>query len=163
MAEQQKNNISLITKDSFQAIGIKWEGTFADASAGGIRAVQQIMKDRLHEINDILHPETLLGLSYHAFPGGETFVHYAVVEVKSALDIPNGMEIISVPGLTYAACKHHKGWSIKESYNNIYRWIQLHQYQQDNSGGLTHFEKYPMAQDPYDRDPEFEIMIPVCR
>lgn len=163
MVEQQKNDISLTAKDSFQAIGIKWEGTFADAAAGGIRAVQQIMKDRLSEIKDILHPETLLGLSYHAFPGGETFCHYSAVEVKSAQHIPNGMEVISVPSLTYAACKHHKGQSITESYNNMYRWIQLHQYTQNNPDGLTHFEKYPMIQDPYDTDPEFEIMIPVLR
>lgn len=44
---------------------LKWEGTFAEAGAGAIRKVQTEFKRRLHEIKNMMHPDELLGLSYH--------------------------------------------------------------------------------------------------
>jgi predicted transcriptional regulator YdeE len=71
------------------------------------------------------------------------------------------MVSLSVPALTYAACEHSRQHSIEQSYNNIYSWIHEQGYTEYNPDHLTHFEKYPMSQDPYADNPEFIIMIPV--
>ncbi|HAG01157.1 MULTISPECIES: effector binding domain-containing protein [Paenibacillus] len=161
MSAQQRNEAALTTKEAFQAVGLKWEGTFADAAAGGIRAVHRQLQERLEEIPHAIHKDTMLGLSYHAFPGGEGFIHYAAVEVEKLGKVPDGMVNVSVPTLTYAACQHSKEQAIEASYTNIYNWIKEQGYKEYSPDHLTHFEKYPMSQDPYDDHPEFVIMIPV--
>ncbi|MFD0715694.1 GyrI-like domain-containing protein [Paenibacillus sp. GCM10027626] len=155
---EQKNEAVLVTKEAFKAVGFKWAGTFAEAGAGGIRAVQANMQNRLKEIKHVLHPETLLGLSNHNIEDG--FTHYAVVEVSNIEDIPDGMTTISLPTLTYAKCDHQKGQNIETSYHNISAWIEEQGYKL-HKGDVTHFEEYPMHQDPYSNDPEFVIMIPI--
>ena len=90
MIIDQRNEAAVTTKEAFQAIGLKWEGTFAEAGAGGIRAVHRLMQERLSEIPHALHTDTLLGLSYHAVPGGDGFIHYAVVEVGRIDEVPEG-------------------------------------------------------------------------
>lgn len=148
----------LVSKPSFHAVGIKWEGTFEEAGAGGIRAVQTEVIRRLAEIKHVLHPELLLGLSYHH--AGDSFTHYAALEVERVEDIPEGMTSLAVPALTYAKNEHRKGENIESSYANIFAWIEKKGYPL-HKGDVTHFEQYPMAQDPYAKDPEFTIMIPV--
>jgi predicted transcriptional regulator YdeE len=154
----QKNETMIITKESFHAVGLKWAGTFAEAGAGGIRVIHIEMQNRLKEIKHVLQSDTLLGLSYHNIEGG--FTHFAVVEVGKVEDIPNGMISLTHPTLTYAKCEHRKGQEIDASYNNISSWIESQGYKV-HMGDVTHFEKYPMHQDPYTKDPEFVIMIPV--
>ncbi|MBO1003334.1 GyrI-like domain-containing protein [Pseudogracilibacillus auburnensis] len=159
--EKQENDIHVTTKHAFHALGIKWEGTFVEAANGSIRTIQQDVKRRLHEIPHIVHPETLLGLSYLAVPDGSGFTHYSAVEVESVNQLPDGMMSISLPTLTYITYNHHKGQVIRESYNKVYDWIKRHHYEENNLNQLTPFEQYPMKQDPFDPDPEFMIMIPV--
>lgn len=155
---EQINESKLITKDSFHAVGLKWAGTFAEAGAGGIRVIHTEMQNRLKEIENVLHPETLLGFSYHNIEGG--FTHYAVVEVEKIENIPEGMLSNTLPTLTYAKCEHKKGQNIDTSYHKISAWIESHGYKV-LLGDITHFEEYPMSQDPYSKDPEFVIMIPI--
>ncbi|WP_342553345.1 GyrI-like domain-containing protein [Paenibacillus sp. FSL R7-0652] len=150
----------LVHKDNAVMIGLKWEGSFADAGAGEIRRVQTEFKHRLHEIRNVLHPEELLGLSYHMTDTG--FVHYAAVEVdhKTLQSIPEGMIKFEVPSHTYAKCSHVKGHLVESSYNRIYTWIEEQGYHL-SKGSLTHYEVYPMEQDPYDPEPEFTILVPI--
>ncbi|PWW43363.1 MULTISPECIES: GyrI-like domain-containing protein [Paenibacillus] len=156
---EQKNEAVLITKESFKAVGLKWAGTFAEAGAGGIRAVQTEIQNRVVEIKHVIDLEKLLGLSYH-INGEEGFTHYAVVEVDRVEDIPDGMMSITLPTLTYAKYEHKKGQNIDTSYNNINTWIENQGYKL-HKGDVTHFEVYPMHHDPYSKDPEFVAMIPI--
>ncbi|WP_408008774.1 GyrI-like domain-containing protein [Pseudalkalibacillus sp. A8] len=112
MSVEQKNSVTLVTEGAFKAIGLKWEGTFEAAFAGEIRDVQKKMHERLNEIAYVENPDVLLGLSYHATPGGSGFTHYSVVKVLQVEEVPTDMVKISVPELTYAKCEHHKGQSI---------------------------------------------------
>ncbi|MBH5319507.1 AraC family transcriptional regulator [Paenibacillus sp. GSMTC-2017] len=155
---EQRNESVLVTKESFRAVGLKWSGTFAEAGAGRIRVVQEEMQARFNEIKHVLNPEILLGLSYQDDEVG--FTHYSVVEVAEIEDVPKGMKSITVPALTYAKCEHTKGQTIDISYNNIYAWIESQDYRPCDDD-VTHVERYPMHQDPYTKDPEFTIMIPV--
>ncbi|MBB6454052.1 putative transcriptional regulator YdeE [Salirhabdus euzebyi] len=161
MSVEQKNEAVVVNKEAFKAVGLKWEGTFEEAGAGEIRKVHAQMQERLNEIQHVVNPETLLGLSYHARPDGKGFTHYAVVEVEKIEEVPTNMVSLSVPTLSYAKCGHKKGQDISQSYNNIYAWIASQGYKENNVDHLTHFEKYPMKQDPYTEEPEFEILIPV--
>jgi len=161
MTVSQKNEANLTEKKAFHAVGLEWEGTFAEAGTGGIRAVHRALQERLKENPHVINPETMLGLSYHAVPGGERFTHYAVVEVEKVEKVPARMVTVSIPTLTYATCKHDKNQRIDQSYHNIYHWIKSQGYKENNVDNLTHFEQYPMSQDPYADDPEFVIMIPI--
>ncbi|UFJ40314.1 GyrI-like domain-containing protein [Brevibacillus humidisoli] len=157
---EQLTAAAVVTRTGFQAIGLKWEGTFAEAGAGDIRRVHQEMHRRLQEIPHVVQPDKLLGLSYHAHPGAAGFTHYAVVEVGKVEQVPAGMVHLSVPTLTYAKCEHRKGQEIIRSYQNLYTWIEQQGFS-PFKGDLTHLEEYPMAQDPHTDDPEFTILIPI--
>jgi predicted transcriptional regulator YdeE len=159
----QTNEARLVSRPGFRAAGIRWEGTFAEAGAGGIRKIQKEFRERLGEVQGAARKETLLGLSYHAYPGGDGFVHFAAVQLEQSApaELPPGMTSVDVPVLEYACCEHRKGQSIDRSYRNLYAWIEEQGYRESPAEGLTHFEEYPMEQDSYDPDPEFTILIPV--
>jgi predicted transcriptional regulator YdeE len=156
---EQTTETAVVAIPAFRAVGLKWEGTFDQAAAGGIRAIQKQMKERLGEIAHVLHPEQLLGLSYHVQPGG--FTHYSVVEVATVEDVPEGMVEVTVPALTYAVYEHRKGQNIEGSYRNLYAWIAA-QGKKARTDDVTHVEQYAMEQDPETSDPEFTILIPLA-
>ncbi|MNJ42328.1 Bacterial transcription activator, effector binding domain [compost metagenome] len=162
---EQANEAAVVTKQAFYAIGLRWEGTFAEAGEGGIREIHQELQRRQEEIPGIADSSSFYGLSYHAYPGGTGFVHYAVFEVSDSArdEVPNGMVMVEVPTMKYAKCEHRAEQDVGQSYNNIYAWIeqQGHMMLPQEGKGLTHFEIYPSRQDPYSTHPEFTIMIPI--
>ncbi|RUT33396.1 AraC family transcriptional regulator [Paenibacillus zeisoli] len=156
----QSHDITIVEKPAFQAVGMEWKGTFAEAGAGGIRQVIQQMHERKQDIQHVSDPETLLGLSYHVTEGG--FTHYSVLQVSAVHEIPEGMVSVSVPALSYARLEHRKRQDIDKSYEHIFAWIEEQGYKKA-PGDLTHCEEYPVGQDPYTGDPEFNILIPILR
>lgn len=156
--EASSGDIVIYELPAFEAVGLKWEGTFAGAQAGEIRDLQQDLKRRLDEIPNLVRPDILLGLSSHVVKEG--FLHYAAVEVPEGTVVPGDMIRIEVPALTCAKYEHQKGQSIGLSYSNLYAWIEKQGYRAAG-GEFTHIELYPMAQDAHDRDPAFTILIPI--
>lgn len=73
MSAEQKQKFTIVSKESFIAIGFKWEGTFAEAAKGGIRKIQAELKERLDEIEGKVEEDVLLGLSYHATEASNGF------------------------------------------------------------------------------------------
>jgi len=157
---KQSQSVELIGKEAATMIGLKWEGTFAEAGAGGIREVQTEFKRRLHEIGNVMHPDELLGLSYHVTEIG--FVHYVAVQVDdvASSSVPEGMVQFKIPAHDYAKYSHIKGESIESSYHQIYAWIEEQGLRLSNEP-LTHYEVYPMEQDSNDHEPEFSIFVPI--
>lgn len=161
MSTQSNETNVIVHMPSFKAIGLKWSGSFAEAGAGDIKHVHAQFRDRIDEIPHPLEADKLLGLSYHAHPGAEGFTHYITMKVDSQVtEAPPGMHLLEVPALLYAKCEHRKGQNIGQSYQNLYKWIE-EQGLRASQGDLTHVELYPRAQQPYDPDPEFTILIPV--
>ncbi|WHX48933.1 effector binding domain-containing protein [Paenibacillus woosongensis] len=161
---EQVNEALVVTKQAFSAIGLRWEGTFAEAGEGGIRAIHQELQRRRGEIRGIVDLENFYGLSYHAYPGGIGFEHCAVFEVADADEqVPEGMIKVHVPAMKYAKYEHRAEQNIGESYSSIYAWIEQQGFKLLPQEGeeLTHFEIYPSEQDPYSTSPQFTIMIPV--
>lgn len=156
--EVSSGDVVLYELPAFEAVGLKWEGTFAGAKAGEIRDLQEELKSRLSEIPKLTQPDTLLGLSSHVLKEG--FLHYAAVEVPEEAAVPGDMVRIRVPALTCAKFEHKKGQSIGLSYSHVYAWIEKQGYQAAG-GEFTHIELYPMNQDTHDPNPEFTILIPI--
>ncbi|MBD2846933.1 GyrI-like domain-containing protein [Paenibacillus sp. IB182496] len=157
---EQLNVADLVQWPPIIAVGLKWEGTFAEAAAGGIHVVQAELRRRLGTVERTSRPDRLLGLSYHAAPGAERFIHFAAVEVSAAEVVPEGMGVIEVPAFAYAQCRHLRGQQIDATYRNLYAWI-AERGLRPHEGGLTHLELYPAEQDPFAPDPEFTILIPL--
>ncbi|MFD2330747.1 GyrI-like domain-containing protein [Cohnella sp. GCM10020058] len=151
-------DVVLYELPAFEAVGLKWEGTFAGAEAGEIRDLQDELKRRLGEIPKLTQPDTLLGLSSHVVKEG--FLHYAAVEVPEEAAVPGDMVRLEVPALTCAKFEHKKGQSIGLSYSHVYAWIEKQGYQ-SASGDFKHIELYPMDQDSHDPNPAFTILIPI--
>lgn len=154
------NTVEMIECPAFTVIGMKWEGTFAEAGTGGIRRMQAIFRERAGEIEGVVRPGDMLGLSYHAHPGGEGFTHYAAVEVEGKPAVPEGMFLIEVPAMTYARCEYRKGDSVDKTYQAVYAWIEA-QGCAAALRGLTHLEIYPMHHDPFAGTPDFTILVPI--
>src|SRR5690606_18077926 len=112
----QENPASITEKAAFMAVGLRWEGSFAEAGAGSIRAMHRRFLAQYDTIPNRVPSPYFYGLSYHASPDAAGFVHYAVAEVSELTDIPDGMLKLEVPALTYARCDHRKGQAIDRSY-----------------------------------------------
>jgi predicted transcriptional regulator YdeE len=158
--ERKYMSYEIVTKEAFQAIGLKWEGTFAEAGAGAIKEIIHQVHGRLKEIDKQVNPDILLGLSNHADPKSDRFTHYSVVEVEAGTKVPEGLIQFSLPTLKYVKTYHPKGESVQDSYTKIYNWIKENGYTLAQAD-ITHFEEYPMKQDAFESDPEFGIMIPI--
>lgn len=150
--------VKVIQKPAFQAVGMKWEGTFEQANAGEIRHVMKRMQKRAGEIKHKRNEETLLGISFDVGPDG--FTYYVAFEVERVEEIPQGMEHVQVPAMTYASCSHDQGEQVEQSYRNIYRWLEEQGYE-PNRDGVEHLEAYPIEQDPLHDKPYFQINIPI--
>ena len=118
---------------------MKWEGTFAEAGAGGIRAVHRLMQERLSEIPHALHTDTPLGYLITQFPVvTDLFTTRSWKWDESTKFRRDGYDIRS--RIIHATCAHRKEQSIDQSHNNIYAWIKEQGYSEYNPDHLTHFE-----------------------
>lgn len=148
----------IVKREGFRALGLKWQGTFDEASQGGI---QKLFHD-LREVSDGIEyrtdPEMVKGLSYHNLTGG--FTYYLCQEVREIEEIRYGLEIIEVPAYTYAVLEH-EGSEILASYDVLYKWIEERGCQL-NQQILQHLEEYPADYDPHEDEPKLTIHIPVA-
>lgn len=151
--------VKIIQKPSFQAIGIKWVGTFEQADAGEIRPVMETMKKRAAEIQHKRNEHTILGISYHVSETG--FTYYVTFEVEKVEGIPEGMEHVSVPEMSYASCYHELNENVEQAYRDMYAWLDEQGYE-PNKDGIEHLEEYPIDLDlQHDKPPYFQINIPI--
>ncbi|KQO18162.1 GyrI-like domain-containing protein [Paenibacillus sp. Leaf72] len=151
--------VVLTEREAFHVVGLQWEGTFAEAAAGGIKEIQKQFQQRVTEINHVRERNKLLGLSFHTTSTG--FTHYAAVQAEAVGCVPEGMYSLSIPSLTYATYDHQANENIEASYEYVYNWIRQNGHR-PLSDGLTHLEFYPMSRDPYAPNPEFTILIPLA-
>ncbi|SDY03884.1 Predicted transcriptional regulator YdeE, contains AraC-type DNA-binding domain [Evansella caseinilytica] len=146
-----------VTKEAFTAVGIKWTGTFSAAFEGVIRKEINAFRERMNEIEHVVNPETLLGITTKFTEDG--FTYYICLEVSNAEAVPEGMSAITVPAKLYAVCSHEKGQSVDATYDNIATWYQSQGYEKDDTGyGM---EKYRSTYDPLAEETEFWVYEPV--
>lgn len=150
----------IVNKDCFLAVGLPWEGTFAEADAGAIRGVLKELHQRVEEIGYKLSSEEVIGLSYRVRTDSEKFRHYSLIEVEKVTHIPNGMVAVQVPAMSLVKATHKKGNEVASSYQELYQWME----QQGHTAAdeeYTHMEIYPLDSSTYEGDPEFTMFIPI--
>ncbi|MCC3359133.1 GyrI-like domain-containing protein [Bacillus sp. REN16] len=156
----------IITLPSYRAAGLKWEGTFSQIVPSLKNVIRQ-MEERANELDYKVNPHVQLGLSYHVIENG--FVHYAVFEVSTNQEIPDGMIEIKVPEWTYVKTTHNKGENIQKTYTDLHKWLFDSEYTAYREPGVDYYdpympikhEHYPIEQDP--SDPHFDIYIPIVK
>ncbi len=151
----QTSQYKIVTIPSYRAVGLKWDGPWAEIS--GLKEVIHGMRDRVGELEHAVNPNIQLGLSYHQRPDG--FIHYSVYEVSEAQQIPEGMIEINVPELTYLLTRHQKGNDIGQTYANIAQWMKESDYEVFVEPSVEYFDTLPIKHEKYpvDRDK----MIPI--
>src|SRR5690606_835413 len=120
---------------------------------------QQIneFRARMHEVDHVVNPETLIGYSQDHDEVG--FTHYICLEVTEAEQVPEGMVTFEIPNKLYAVCAHEKGQDVSRTYDNIVNWYESEGYVKDECGFW--FEKYASTYDPMLEPADFWIYMPV--
>lgn len=149
---------TIVTKGEFVAVGLKWEGTYEEAAAGGIGALQDRMADRVGELAAVVHPETLLGISYVREDG---FTLYLCFEVAGTNEVPEGMHRITVPAQTYASVRKTKEQSVDVAYRCIHQFMERDGCKRA-AGSEMNIEAYSSAHRCASKEPfAMNIFIPV--
>ncbi|RKN77048.1 GyrI-like domain-containing protein [Paenibacillus ginsengarvi] len=149
--------VNLITKQAFQAIGLRWDGTFQGAAKGEIRELIAEFKRRLNEISGIVIRDRILGFSEGHTKEG--FTYFVMVETLQSDEIPDGMTALSIPTYTYAVCEHQKGMNIDKTYEDLAAWYSAEGY--ELVPNARSFETYPFHYNPLVDEPEFCVYNPV--
>ncbi len=90
---------------------MKWEGTFAEAGAGGIRVIQTESTNRVKEIKHVLYLQHLWG--YPIITSREDLnLDDAVVEVDRCRGKSRGNDDSHHFHINHAKCEHKKGQNI---------------------------------------------------
>lgn len=156
--QNTQNGGTFVTKGEFMAVGLKWEGTYEEAAAGGIGTLQDLMADRIGELSNVIHPETLLGISYVRKDG---FTLYLCFEVAEAGEVPEGMHRITVPSNTYAHVRKTKEQSVDAAYSSIHRFMECEGCTR-SPGSEMNIEAYLSAHRCASKEPfAMDIFIPV--
>lgn len=159
-----KLSYEIITLPAFRAVGLKWEGTFSEIVPNLKNVIQQV-KDRADELENKVHYNVQLGLSYHVIENN--FTHYAVYEVSEEQEIPEGMIEIRVPEWTYVMTTHSKGEDVQKTYTDLHQWGFDSDYTALREDGVNFYDPYmPIKHEYYPSnqdsdDPHFDIYIPI--
>ncbi|MBU9723370.1 MULTISPECIES: GyrI-like domain-containing protein [Bacillaceae] len=153
----------VLTKPAYRAVGMKWEGSWAEVS--GLKEVIHQMEKRVEELDGAVEATIQLGLSYHTRKDG--FTHYSAFEVTKDQHVPTGMEEINIPEMMYLVTTHEKGENIGQTYVDITNYLKNSDYLPYSDETVPYdflpikHERYPL--DRNKEDPHFEILIPIVK
>jgi predicted transcriptional regulator YdeE len=150
-------NPTIVTKEAFKGVGVKWSGTFEQAAKREIKELLQNFRIKVSQIKNAINPDTILGLSYHH--SVSDFTLYLVVEVENDNNVPDGMESISVPTYTFVGSKY-EGEDVHGEYIKLYNWVEQSNYKLDQDV-LEHLEEYPIDYNPFTDEPKLNLFIPI--
>lgn len=84
-----------------------------------------VLKERLHEINEVVSPARLIGAFIVEDNIEEEDGYWVCVEVKEIKQVPNGMVSLVVPKQKYAVIRHHgSNYEIRNTYEKLHKWIE---------------------------------------
>lgn len=160
--DQNHPQYQIVTLPAYRAVGMKWEGTYAEFSQ--LKQIIEKMAQRVDELEYAVQPDIQLGLSYHLRPDG--FVHYSVYEVTDDQPLPAGMCEIHIPQMTYLLAHHQRGDNVVDTYLQIDKWLSQSEYKPYTEPGVQYYDSLPIKHEryPFDLqpdDPHFDILIPI--
>ena len=130
--------VEIVNKKGFKAIGVKWSGTFEQAAKGEIKNLLEEFRSKSISIKNAVNTDTILGLKYHNIENG--FTIYLVIEVENYDEVPETMEVISVPAYTFVTTTY-TGNDKHSEYMKLYNWIEDNGFKL-NQQVLEHLEEY---------------------
>lgn len=148
--------VEIVPEPGFTAVGLFWEGSYAQAAAGEIRPLVLLVQSALPNVRQAMDREHLIGISWNDRLDG--FRYFIGIRVEPDSEVPPGMSQIDVPPLRCATCNHQSG-DVTLSYQMLFRWIDEHGFDHDTRV-LTHLEEYPLPYVP-DAPPRLRLLVPI--
>jgi len=101
-----------------------------DEYADEIPKAAFILKQRLNEIEDVIHPARLVGAFFAGDFSEDEDGYWVCVEVNETNQVPKGMVSVNIPKQRYAVLRH-KGpnYEISHTYGTLHRWIKENNYE----------------------------------
>lgn len=158
--------VDIVERPAQSLVGRVWEGTFAEAAAGGVRRTLEDMQARLAALPG-LFKGPLVGLSWNERADGfRYFVGYepdgeaagrsddgGVADARSGPDMDAAtsgearLEWLDLPTMRYAVAWHAEGdGAVVEHYRGMLHWMQLEGLSRDVTR-MHHREEYPLDAD----------------
>ena len=137
--------VELAWCDGFDAVGLHWEGTYADAAAGKVRSVIRAVQDRRLDIPGGDDARRLFGISWNDRPDG--FRYFVGIPVAADAATPDGLSRVRVPRMR-CACLDHGDGDATGSYRRLFDWMAERGIAHDTSA-LSLVDDYPIDTDPH--------------
>ncbi|MGA8942599.1 MAG: GyrI-like domain-containing protein [Thermoactinomyces sp.] len=152
----------IITKDSFQVVGIGWTGPYTMSRE--IAKVWEEFVRRIHEIPNQVRPGVFVCPCHDRVTD---LTCYIAVEVSKADIVPKGMLSLTVPTQKYAVFTHRGSIrNTSSTYQKALKWIKKMGYQKDDSTlGLEVYDhRYtPVTHNLDSPDNRYDLFIPIKR
>ena len=154
---------TIVEKDEITIIGMSTKTSLANSRIPNLR---KEFFNRKEEILSDSHPEIVIGVSKKApdfnssdFHENTTYVYAIGKKVNECINIPEGMELITIPRSTYAIFQH-KGTFHKFGLSYVYiygSWLPRSGYKVSNVPDLEWYDDRFLG--PYNDDSEIDIYI----
>ncbi|MFB9325170.1 GyrI-like domain-containing protein [Paenibacillus aurantiacus] len=108
---------AVVSHGGFRAVGLRWEGSFAEAGQGAIRPLQARMIARIGEVIGAIEPDTLVCVSF-THEGG--FVHYIAVQVGEDAPVPEGMHPVALEAANYLYLRKKETDDVDDVYTRAF-------------------------------------------
>lgn len=153
--ERDFSGFAVIERPAETLVGIAWEGSHGQASAGAVRATLASLQARLGKGD--LWSAPIVGLSFNDRPDGfRYFVGIVADEAKDAGDLQR----IGLTARRYVASWHGgSDGDVVAHYGRMIGWLTAQGLTRPNAGP-HHREEYPRDAD-FDGPPILRLMLPV--
>ncbi|MFC4103364.1 GyrI-like domain-containing protein [Paenibacillus xanthanilyticus] len=145
---------TVVPRGGFRAVGLRWEGTFAEAGQGAIRPLQAQMIARIGEVSDAIEADTLVCVSFTREGG---FVHYIAVQVREDAPVPEGMHDFSLETANYLYCRKGETDAVEDVYAHAFSLMGERGFAHDRGIHVELHSRGWLADRPYAMD----IYLPV--
>lgn len=154
------SNVEIKRLPSFRFMGMRKEVSFSDVNS--LYEVIEKSREVVHKLEHAIHPEHLIGISFHTIKNG--FVYYSGCEVSTEQSLLDGLEELSFPEQDYLLTTH-KGESIVATYEEITEWLENSDYTPLMEEGMYYYDNLPIKIEkhvyPTSDLLKYDILIPV--
>ncbi len=142
--------------------GQHWEGTHADAVAGGMRDVLVALRERILEDPAFAAgPVVVMTLADPGSGQGDNVRCFAGARLEGGASLPHGLEEFLAPAFDYASALHRATeGEVIDRYAAMLDWMRAERLARDRSQ-IQHREEYPLHAD-FARPEALRLMVPIA-
>lgn len=144
-------------REDARLAGIAWQGSHADAVAGGLAEALTRLRERIVEEQSFA-PGPLVVVTLAG--QGDEVRCFAGGRLAEGAVPPSGLETLAVAASDYAVANHHRAeGEVLDRYAAMLDWIRAERLTRDRSN-WQHREEYPLHAD-FARPEAVRLMVPV--